>query len=67
MVLGSEIGSEAESLIHGGADAVLLVDDPRLADFIDEDQTAILVRLIETHKPEIVVCGATTKGRHLYP
>lgn len=67
VVLGHGIESEGQSLIHGGADVVLLVDDPRLKDFIDEDQAAVLVRLIDSYKPEIVVCGATTKGRALIP
>jgi electron transfer flavoprotein alpha subunit len=67
VALGHGIEAEGQSLIHGGADAALLVDDPRLADFIDEDQAAVLVRLIDTYKPEIVVCGATTKGRALIP
>jgi electron transfer flavoprotein alpha subunit len=67
VALGTELEPELESLIQGGADAVLVVDDPRFAEFVDEDQAAVLIRLIRTHRPEVVVCGATTRGRALIP
>jgi electron transfer flavoprotein alpha subunit len=67
VVLGHGVAAEAAELFHGGADVALVVDDPRFAEFIDEDQAAVLSRLIEKYKPEIVVCGATTRGRALIP
>lgn len=67
VALGDGIGAQTDELIAGGADVVLVMDDPRFAQFIDEDQAAALVRLIHTYKPEIVVCGATMRGRALIP
>jgi len=67
VVLGDGASRAAKSLIAGGADVALVVDDPRLAKFVDENEAAALVRLIEAYKPEIVVCGATTRGRALIP
>ena len=67
VVMGDGVASQSQELIHGGADVVLVIDDPALARFLDEDESAALVRLIETYKPEILVCGATTRGRALIP
>ncbi|HHY82521.1 MAG TPA: electron transfer flavoprotein subunit alpha, partial [Clostridiales bacterium] len=59
VVLGSGIGSSAESLYAYGADAVIVVDDCRLNGFQDEVEARVLVRLIKKYKPEVVICGAT--------
>jgi electron transfer flavoprotein alpha subunit len=67
VVLGSGVSDQGDTLIHHGADLVLMVDDPRLEEFLDEDEAAVLVRMIEKYKPEVVVCGATTRGRALIP
>jgi electron transfer flavoprotein alpha subunit len=67
VVMGNGVSSRTEALIHGGADTVLVIDDPSLARFLDEDEAAAMIRLIETYKPEVVVCGATTRGRALIP
>jgi electron transfer flavoprotein alpha subunit len=67
VVMGDGISSETQALIHGGADTVLVIDDPSLSRFLDEDEAAALIRMIETYKPEILLCGATTRGRALIP
>jgi electron transfer flavoprotein alpha subunit len=67
IVMGDGVAAQSQSLIHGGADVVLVIDDPSLACFLDEDESAAMVRLINTYKPEILVCGATTRGRALIP
>lgn len=67
VALGEGIDAQADALIAGGADAVIVIDDARFARFIDEDQASALVRLIRKYKPETVVCGATTRGRALIP
>ena len=67
VVLGNGVSSQAESLFHRGADVALVVDDPGFVSFVDEDQAAVLERLVRCHKPEIVLCGATTRGRALIP
>jgi len=67
VVLGHGVTAQSESLFHGGADVALVVDDEDFAEFVDEDQADVLTRLIREHKPEIVLCGATTRGRALIP
>ncbi|MCX7794716.1 MAG: FAD-binding protein [Thermodesulfovibrionales bacterium] len=62
---GSE--EEARELIKYGADRVYLCDDPRLEKFNDEPYARLLASLINTHKPEIVLAGATPVGRSFFP
>jgi electron transfer flavoprotein alpha subunit len=66
-VISSAIATQAPTLFPYGADQVIVVDDCRLAGFIDEIEAKVLTRLIEQYKPEIVICGATTRGRALIP
>ncbi|MFH0876756.1 MAG: FAD-binding protein [Candidatus Omnitrophota bacterium] len=63
--LGSDIQAQSQSLIHRGADNVIVVDHPALKNFLDEPYTQVLVRLIKKYNPEIVLCGATSIGRSL--
>ena len=65
VLLGHQMEAEATELIWRGADNVYLVDDRQLMNFQDDVYTNILVHLIQKHKPEIVLCGATTIGRSL--
>ena len=65
VLLGHGIEGRAKELIARGADTVYCVDHPQLKNFLDEPYTAVLVRLIKKHKPEIVLCGATSIGRAL--
>lgn len=67
VLLGSGITSQASSLFAYGADQVIVIDDLRLAGFTDEIEARVMVRLIEKYKPEIIICGATTRGRALIP
>jgi electron transfer flavoprotein alpha subunit len=63
---GYDIG-EVEELIAYGADKVYLVDDPALAQSQEDLYTGQLVKLIQQHKPEVVVAGATSLGRSFIP
>lgn len=67
IVLSSSVTTQASALIPFGADKVVVVDDIRLAGFTDEIEAKVMIRLIDTYKPEIVICGATTRGRALIP
>ncbi len=67
VVLGSGVTAQAAELFAHGCDTALVVDDPRLADFVDETEARALHRLILKHRPEIVICGATSRGRALIP
>lgn len=50
---------------HYGADQVYLVEDPLLANYRTDPFTKALTDLVNTHKPEILMLGATTLGRDL--
>lgn len=59
--------SEIDRLLTCGADKVYLIDNPALATN-DEDMYAnALARLIQEHKPEILLAGATSLGRSFIP
>lgn len=59
--------SEALELIRWGADRVFISDDPGLEGFNDEPYSKMLSLLIEEHRPEIVLAGATPTGRSFIP
>jgi len=59
--------SETEALIAHGADKVYLCDDPALGANQEDLYTSQLTRLIQEHKPEIVLAGATALGRSFIP
>lgn len=68
IVIGDGIGEdEAQKLAHHGADVVYLANDPRLAFFECRRYADVLLSLIEAHKPQIILAGATTSGRTLMP
>jgi electron transfer flavoprotein alpha subunit len=67
VVMGSGIEKKSKLLFWYGADVVIIVDHPDLSVFIDEIEAKIMKLLITKYKPEIVICGATTRGRSLIP
>lgn len=67
VLIGAGASAGSGSLFAYGADTVIVVDDPRLNGFQDELEAKVLVRLIKKYKPEVVLCGATTRGRALIP
>ena len=67
VLLGSNLGDAGKELIAHGADTVYVVDDPELLHYRDEPYANAVAALIEKHKPEIVLTGATSIGRSLIP
>ncbi|MBN2564272.1 MAG: electron transfer flavoprotein subunit alpha [Candidatus Eisenbacteria bacterium] len=67
VLLGSGLGDAGKSLIERGADVVYVVDNPALAHYLDEPYANAVASLIEKHRPEIVLTGATSVGRSLIP
>lgn len=55
------------SLTAHGADKVYLVNSPEFALNPEDLYTQMLVNLIQQHKPEVVLAGATALGRSLIP
>ncbi len=68
VLLGWQVAEDdLAELIARGADRVLLMEDAALAHFLPEPHAACLTHLIETHRPEIMLAGATSTGRTLMP
>ncbi|MCI0468494.1 MAG: FAD-binding protein [Nitrospirae bacterium] len=57
----------ADELIKWGADKVYHCSDKIFASFNDEPYSRLLADLINKHKPEIVLAGATPIGRSFIP
>jgi electron transfer flavoprotein alpha subunit len=64
-VLGSGVGHVAQEAISYGADRVFLVDDPTLSTYRTDPYAAVMVDLVERYKPEILILGASSRGRDL--
>jgi electron transfer flavoprotein alpha subunit len=62
---GSGVKSLATRLIAQGADRVYMVDDPRLRHYQTLPYAKVMTRLVEKHRPQIVMFGATALGRDL--
>ncbi|MBU4270950.1 MAG: electron transfer flavoprotein subunit alpha/FixB family protein [Planctomycetes bacterium] len=64
---GAGVGEMAKKLFLHGIDNVYLVDHPRLSHYQTLPYARVLETLIEKHRPQIVVVGATAIGRDLAP
>ncbi|MFW9808504.1 MAG: FAD-binding protein [Candidatus Thorarchaeota archaeon] len=67
ILIGYEIESQAETLIHHGADKVYVVDEKIFDHYTTDAYTIALNTLIAPNKPAIVLYGATSNGRDLAP
>jgi len=64
-VLGSGVEPVAQEAIAYGADRVFLVDDPTLSSYRTDPYAAVMVDLVDRFKPEILIMGASSRGRDL--
>jgi electron transfer flavoprotein alpha subunit len=64
---GAAVKGLASSLIGQGADRVYVVEDRRLGHYQTLPYARVLTTLIERHRPQIVIFGATPLGRDLAP
>jgi len=67
VLMGENVASVAQSLIQRGADEVIVVENPILAEYVTEPYTKALYEIIEERQPEIFLIGATAIGRDLAP
>ena len=65
LVFGANVAGVAQEAFHYGADAVLLADDPTLADFRTEPYAGLLSKLAGEAAPEVILLPTTTRGRDL--
>ncbi len=67
VVLGDEVDHLLTPAAEAGADRVYRVQHEVLKDYRTGPHTDVICGLIEAHKPEIVLFGATAQGRDLAP
>ena len=67
LVIGNNLGSSIEKLLHYGVDKVFVYDDPAFEDFKIEPYTAAFCDFIDKIKPSSILVGATNLGRQLAP
>ena len=64
---GDNVKPPADKLIQYGADKVYLVEHPMLEHYQADSYAKVICELIQKHKPQIVLYGATVTGRDLAP
>ncbi|MBQ4167007.1 MAG: electron transfer flavoprotein subunit alpha/FixB family protein [Clostridia bacterium] len=67
VLCGYNVAQLADELGEYGADTVVLIDDPALAEYTTEPYAQAIYGAIEYFKPEVFLYGATTIGRDLAP
>jgi len=67
LLFGKDIQSNIQNLISHGADRVIFCDDVALAENLDENFIELFDILVNRHKPDILLFGATGFGRSLAP
>ncbi len=67
VVLGDGVGDLAQTAFHYGADSALVVDDPALKDYRLETYGSALAELAAARTPDILLMGASDKGREISP
>lgn len=64
---GKGIAEKAQTLIHYGADAVVVVEADELEEYLTAPYAKALREVIAKYEPQIVLYGATSIGRDLAP
>ncbi len=67
VLIGADVKQLAQPLIEYGIDRVYCMEDSRLEHYQTLPYARIACSAIETHKPQIVLYGATPLGRDLAP
>ena len=67
LLCGHKVEKLADTIIHHGADRVLVSDHPELELYRTLPYCRVAINLVEEHKPYIFLIGATPLGRDLAP
>jgi electron transfer flavoprotein alpha subunit len=67
VLLGNKLEHCVETLHHYGCENVFLAEDERLEPFTVMPYAKVIIDLIKEHRPNILLFGATMKGRELAP
>jgi electron transfer flavoprotein alpha subunit len=66
-LVGSGVKGKEKELFAYGADVVYVVDHPSLSTFFPETYTEALAKVVELAKPEVLLIGATKRGKETAP
>jgi len=66
-LLGTGVKGREGELFAYGADVVYVVDHPALTPFFPETYADALAKVVEEAKPEVILIGATKRGRETAP
>ncbi len=67
VVIGKDIENVAKDAICYGADSAIIVDGPEYEHYTTDAFTKAMVTLVEKHRPETLMIGATNNGRDMGP
>jgi len=67
VLIGNNIEGLAKEVFAAGADMVYLAEAPEFAHYNTDGYAATFVDMIRTHKPSVILLGATNDGRDLGP
>ena len=67
VVVGASVSALATDLGTHGADEVIAIEDPRLAEYSADGLAPALAALASEKAPELILCAATARGRDLVP
>ena len=67
LLLGDNVAHLSDTLISYGCDKVIVAEDSRLEPFTVLPYAKVIMKLILERKPNILMFGATLKGRELAP
>ena len=67
VVIGKNVTSFAPKIIAQGADEVIVVNHPRLQEYLILPFASVIAQIVKERRPEIALFGATTSGRELAP
>lgn len=67
VLFGESVSSDAEQLIHYGADRVLTAENPLLKNYTSDGYVQAFMPIIERESPDVMIFGHTSMGKDLSP
>ncbi|MBY8980199.1 MAG: electron transfer flavoprotein subunit alpha [Candidatus Lokiarchaeota archaeon] len=67
VILGANFDEEIRKFSEYGMDEIIYIKSPLLKDYYSDLYVKVISELIEEHKPEIILIGATPTGRDFAP
>ncbi len=67
VVLGENVTSVSNQLAAFGADNIIVVENPALAEYMTDAYTYVISDIIRAEMPTIIIMGASTQGKDLAP